>query len=63
MSKLQSFLISIALTTTVQAQTLSDLAPASTEQAGQKTIEGYWQDTARRILFARDAPVSYEYGR
>jgi hypothetical protein len=28
-----------------------------------KTIEGYWQDTARRILFSHDAPPSYVYGR
>jgi len=27
-----------------------------------KTIEGYWQDTARRILFSRDAPPGYKYG-
>ena len=30
--------------------------------ATQTTIEGYWQDTARRILFSRDAPPGYEYG-
>jgi hypothetical protein len=28
-----------------------------------KTIEGYWQDTARRILFSRDAPPGYAYGQ
>jgi hypothetical protein len=28
-----------------------------------KTIEGYWQDTARRILFSRDAPAGYKYGQ
>ena len=27
-----------------------------------KTIEGFWQDAARRILFARDAPSGYAYG-
>src|SRR5882762_9124997 len=31
--------------------------------AAQNTIEGYWQDTERRILFARDAPPGYVYGR
>jgi hypothetical protein len=31
-------------------------------QAEEKTIEGYWQDSARRILFDRRAPVSYVYG-
>src|SRR2546423_14277954 len=30
--------------------------------AQAQTLEGYWQDTARRILFARDAPPSYVYG-
>lgn len=30
--------------------------------AGGKTIEGFWQDTARRILFDRRAPSSYVYG-
>src|SRR5580765_9103471 len=28
-----------------------------------KTIEGYWQDTARRILFASSAPPDYKYGQ
>jgi hypothetical protein len=28
-----------------------------------KTIEGYWQDTARRILFSRDTPPGYAYGQ
>ena len=28
-----------------------------------QTIEGYWQDTARRILFSREAPADYVYGR
>jgi len=26
------------------------------------TIEGFWQDKARRILFARNAPPAYAYG-
>ena len=26
------------------------------------SIEGYWQDAARRILFARSAPPAYVYG-
>ena len=26
------------------------------------TIEGYWQDTERRILYSPDAPPSYVYG-
>ena len=28
-----------------------------------KTIEGFWQDTERRILFSREAPPGYAYGR
>ena len=31
--------------------------------AAQNTVEGYWQDTERRILFSRDAPPGYVYGR
>jgi len=31
--------------------------------AGAQSIEGYWQDTERRILFSRDAPAGYVYGR
>jgi hypothetical protein len=27
-----------------------------------RSIEGYWQDTARRILYSRDAPPGYAYG-
>jgi hypothetical protein len=26
------------------------------------SIEGFWQDSARRILFSRDAPPGYAYG-
>jgi hypothetical protein len=29
---------------------------------GLKSIEGDWQDSARRILFSRDAPPGYKYG-
>jgi hypothetical protein len=28
-----------------------------------QTIEGYWQDTARRILFSPGAPAGYKYGQ
>jgi hypothetical protein len=28
-----------------------------------KTIEGFWQDTARRILFSGSAPPGYKYGQ
>ena len=31
--------------------------------AAAQSIEGYWQDTERRILFAADAPPGYVYGR
>lgn len=30
--------------------------------AQSDSIEGYWQDTARRILFSTDAPPGYVYG-
>ena len=36
--------------------------PAFAQPTERKTIEGYWQDTARRILFSREAPPSYMYG-
>ena len=36
--------------------------PAHAQPASGKTIEGYWQDTARRILFSRDAPPDYKFG-
>ena len=38
------------------------LAVAQT-RSGPSTIEGYWQDTERRILFSSDAPPGYVYGR
>ena len=28
-----------------------------------QSLEGYWQDTARRILFDRTAPPGYVYGQ
>src|SRR5882762_10424093 len=31
--------------------------------AGAQTIEGYWQDTERRILFSTEAPSGYVYGQ
>jgi hypothetical protein len=34
-----------------------------TGAAGAQTIEGYWQDTARRILFSPEAPPGYTFGR
>ena len=41
---------------------LAQSPSAPKQQDGRKTIEGYWQDTARRILYARDAPPGYAYG-
>ena len=38
-------------------------SPVYGQSAGGKTIEGYWQDTARRILFSRDARPGYPYGQ
>jgi len=37
-------------------------ASAFAQPADGKTIEGFWQDSARRILFSRNAPPSYAYG-
>jgi hypothetical protein len=37
-------------------------APNFAQAADGKTIEGFWQDSARRILFARNAPSGYAYG-
>jgi len=37
--------------------------PAPAQSTAGKTIEGYWQDTARRILFSSSAPPGYEYGQ
>ena len=42
---------------------LATAAAAQIAPGGSKTIDGFWQDAARRILFARDAPPSYVYGR
>ena len=36
---------------------------AHAQPAAGKTIEGYWQDTARRILFSSSAPSDYKYGQ
>ena len=38
-------------------------APSPMKQLGDsKTIEGYWQDASRRILYSRNAPQGYAYG-
>src|SRR5205814_2246043 len=34
-----------------------------TVMVGAQTIEGYWQATEHRIIFSRDAPPDYVYGR
>ena len=38
------------------------LLSVATLSAHGQSIEGYWQDTERRILFAADAPPGFEYG-
>ena len=54
MKKLHLLFALLALATTVHAQSSSEVKkPASEAQGGRKTIEGFWQDTARRILFSR----------
>ena len=40
----------------------SALAQHTATPAGN-TLEGFWQDTARRILYSREAPADYVYGR
>ena len=50
---------------TLFALFLSGCAQISREQpkaVNPLTIEGYWQDMARRITFAREAPPGYVYG-
>ena len=44
-------------------RTLGFLLLCLAGSAAAQTIEGYWQDTERRILFSRDAPPGYVYGR
>jgi hypothetical protein len=39
------------------------LSASSAPAHAADTIEGYWQDTERRILFSPDAPPGYVYGR
>jgi hypothetical protein len=39
------------------------LVGAAAVSAHAQSIEGYWQDTERRILFSADAPPGFEYGR
>ncbi len=54
---LSSVLLALAVAAFAQS-------PSAMKQPdGQKTIEGYWQDTARRILFSRNAPPGYAYGK
>ena len=63
MKMLQILVALLILTATPHAEfALGADAKSSAMPDGQKTIEGYWQDTARRILFARDAPPAYAYG-
>jgi hypothetical protein len=52
MIKLATVLLASALGCSAQAQSTPG-----------KTIEGDWQDTARRILFSSSAPPDYKYGQ
>ena len=64
MRKLHLFFVLLVLTATANAQSPAAIEKSARGEPGAgKTIEGYWQDSARRILFARDAPASYVYGR
>jgi hypothetical protein len=63
MTKLRLLFVLLALAPAAHAQISPGAgAPADRAQDGRKTIESFWQDTARRILFARGAPASYVYG-
>jgi hypothetical protein len=44
-------------------RTLGFLLLCFAGSAAAQTIEGYWQDTERRILFSPDAPPGYKYGQ
>lgn len=58
-------LLFVALAATTAALAQMPEQPKTMKQAapgGGRSIEGYWQDTARRILFSRDAPPDYVYG-
>jgi len=59
MRKLEGLFV-LAFATAAFAQSAPEGKPDGV-QAG-KTIEGFWQDTSRRILFSRDAPPAYVYG-
>jgi hypothetical protein len=37
-------------------------ASLAAAQGAKDSIEGYWQDSARRILFSAEAPADYAYG-
>ena len=51
----------IKLATVLLASALGCSAHA--QPTAGKTIEGDWQDTARRILFSTSAPPDYKYGQ
>ena len=62
MKKLEVLFVLLAFATAAFAQSSPEPGkPGGGVQAG-KTIEGFWQDSARRILFSRDAPPAYIYG-
>ena len=59
-------LASLAASITAHAQSMREAGYPAGEGAVQgvkaSTIEGYWQDVARRVLFMRGAPSSAVYG-
>lgn len=60
---LLNILVLLTLTACVQI-TRDDRAGGSEDGvARSSTIEGYWQDAERRVLFARGAPPSSVYGK
>lgn len=42
---------------------LFSISGAQAQSQAANTIDGFWQDMARRILYTRDAPSSFVYGR
>jgi hypothetical protein len=62
MKKPEVLFVLLAFATAAFAQSSPEPGkPGGGVQAG-KTIEGFWQDTSRRILFSRDASPAYVYG-
>ncbi len=62
MKKLEVLFMLLAFATAAFAQFSPEARKSGGGVEAGKTIEGFWQDSARRILFSRDAPPVYVYG-